>query len=92
MLCLHQQVRERYQRTLAKGAGTGKVARMFGLTAARISQLRQELADSWEQFQGELAVNRSRGARPKLSSRQVPGTRPIARIRVSEPSFLWHVL
>ena len=29
---------------------------MFGLTAGRVSQLRRELAESWAEFQGELAV------------------------------------
>ena len=43
---LPKDVFRRLQQTLAKGEGTGKVARMFGLTAGRISQLRQELAES----------------------------------------------
>ena len=42
--------------TLAKGEGTGKVARMFGLTAGRVSQLRRELAESWAECQGEVAI------------------------------------
>ena len=41
---------------LAKGETTGAAARKFGLSAGRISQLRQELAESWVEFQGELAV------------------------------------
>ena len=48
--------KRRIAQTLARGEGTGKVARMFGLTAGRVSQLRRELAESWEDFQGEIAV------------------------------------
>jgi hypothetical protein len=44
--------KRRIAQILAKGEATGKVARMFGLTAGRISQLRQELQKSWEEFQG----------------------------------------
>jgi hypothetical protein len=44
--------KRRIARELARGEGTGKVARMFGLTAGRISQLRRE----WAEFQGEVAV------------------------------------
>ena len=39
--------------TLAKGEATGKVARMFGLSDGRISQFRNELRESWMDFQGE---------------------------------------
>ena len=42
--------------TLAQGETTGKIARMFGLTAGRVSQLRAELRRSWGRFQGESAV------------------------------------
>jgi len=42
--------------TLATGETTGRVARMFQLSDARISQLRRELSDSWRQFQGEYTV------------------------------------
>jgi hypothetical protein len=41
---------------LAQGETTGETARKFGLSAGRISQLRQALAESWKRFQGELAV------------------------------------
>jgi hypothetical protein len=47
--------KRRIAQTLARGEGTVKVAAMFGLTAGRISQLRQELAESWAEYQGELA-------------------------------------
>lgn len=42
--------------TLATGETTGRVAQMFRLSNARISQLRRELRDSWRQFQGEYTV------------------------------------
>jgi hypothetical protein len=40
-------------KTLAQGEATQTVARKFGLSAARISQLREEFRQSWEAFQGE---------------------------------------
>lgn len=39
--------------SLAVGRSTGEVAKQFGLSAGRISQLRQELHDSWQAFLGE---------------------------------------
>jgi acyl transferase domain-containing protein len=48
---------ERTQRVaecLAAGETTAHVARMFGLSAARISQLRRELYLAWRAFQGEV--------------------------------------
>ncbi len=39
--------------TLASGERTSVVAEKFGLTSARISQLRLWLKESWERFQGE---------------------------------------
>jgi hypothetical protein len=41
--------------TLAIGETTGRVARMFAITAGRVSQLRQEFRDSWYLFIGEIA-------------------------------------
>jgi hypothetical protein len=41
--------------TLARGATTGCVARTFRISAARVSQLRRELYESWHRFVGELA-------------------------------------
>ena len=41
--------------TLATGETTACVARMFGLSASRISQLRRELYQAWRVFQGEVA-------------------------------------
>ena len=39
--------------TLATGEATGCVARMFGLSASRVSQLRRELYHAWLVFTGE---------------------------------------
>ncbi len=39
--------------SLGRGETTGATARKFGVTAARISQIRQLLKDSWERFQGD---------------------------------------
>jgi hypothetical protein len=38
---------------LAAGESTGKVARIFRITAGRVSQLRRELRDAWLRFHGE---------------------------------------
>ena len=43
-------------KSLARGEATGTVARLFGLTAGRVSQLRQELKRSWDLFQNQAAV------------------------------------
>ena len=45
--------KRRIAETLATGERTGKVARLFRVSAARISQLRQEFRDSWTEFQSE---------------------------------------
>ena len=39
---------------LATGEGTQAAAKRFRLSAARLSQLRNELRTNWEEFQGEL--------------------------------------
>jgi hypothetical protein len=44
----------RLAETLALGETTGRVARMFRISAARVSQLRRELSDNWHRFVGEL--------------------------------------
>jgi hypothetical protein len=46
----------RIAKLLASGEGTGAVARKFGLSPGRISQLRTELQQSWLAMQGELAA------------------------------------
>jgi hypothetical protein len=40
--------------TLATGEATSHVARIFGLTPGRVSQLRRELYDAWRDFTGEV--------------------------------------
>lgn len=45
--------KRRIAQTLARGETTSKAATMFGVTAARISQLREELRQSWHTFQSE---------------------------------------
>jgi hypothetical protein len=44
----------RVAETLATGEGTGHVAKNFGISASRISQLRRELSRTWQVFQGEV--------------------------------------
>ena len=41
---------------LARGDSTSEVAKMFGVSRGRISQLRRELCDSWRVFQGEVVT------------------------------------
>jgi hypothetical protein len=48
--------------TLATGEATSHVAQMFGCSAARISQLRRELFNAWQTFQGEGTVATSAAA------------------------------
>jgi len=43
-------------KVLATGETTNGVARKFGVSAGRISQLRRELEMSWEKFQGDLVA------------------------------------
>jgi DNA-directed RNA polymerase specialized sigma24 family protein len=40
--------------TLAVGHSTQQAAKRFGISPARVSQLRRELYDSWQRFHGEL--------------------------------------
>jgi len=40
---------------LAYGFSTSEVAKKHGVTAGRVSQLRRELHDAWQVFQGELS-------------------------------------
>ena len=39
---------------LADGDAAGSVARRFGISPGRISQLRRELAEAWQAFHGEF--------------------------------------
>jgi hypothetical protein len=50
------RTKRRIAKLLARGEATGTVAKKFGLSPGRISQLRAELQESWNEFQGELAV------------------------------------
>jgi hypothetical protein len=50
------RTKRRIARLLARGEGTGAVAKKFGLSPGRISQLRAELQESWLAMQGEVAV------------------------------------
>ena len=43
-------------KTLARGERTNAVAQMFRISPGRVSQLREELRQSWRQFQGELSA------------------------------------
>jgi hypothetical protein len=45
---------------LAGGESTSDAARRFGISAARVSQLRTWLRDHWLEYQGELPVQRLR--------------------------------
>jgi hypothetical protein len=46
----------RVAETLATGEATSRVARMFGCSASRISQLRRELYHAWLVYTGEAAM------------------------------------
>ena len=46
--------KRRVAEALALGHSTSEVARRYGISAARVSQLRSELHDAWHRFQGEL--------------------------------------
>lgn len=41
-------------RTMVRGEGTFAVARRFGLSPGRISQLRREFLENWQRFHGEV--------------------------------------
>jgi hypothetical protein len=62
---------------LAVGESTGAVARRFGVSSGRISQIRLELATGWRQFQGQLPQ------REQPASRLAGGSPPRARLDVS---------
>ena len=40
--------------TLAMGESTSRTARMFQISAGRVSQIRHQLFDRWQEFQGEI--------------------------------------
>ena len=49
--------RRRMLDTLAAGGKTCKVAEVFGVCPARVSQMRRELADGWYTFRTLIAVS-----------------------------------
>jgi hypothetical protein len=55
--------RKKIALALASGETTTATAKKFGVTPARISQLRQWLKESWQAFQGELGAEE----RPQLA-------------------------
>jgi hypothetical protein len=50
-------LRRKIALALASGETTSATAKKFGVTPARISQLRQWLKESWEAFQGGAAMD-----------------------------------
>lgn len=52
-LASHSRRDRRIAEALATGHTTGEVAKRFGVSAGRVSQLRRELAESWRKFHGE---------------------------------------
>ena len=54
----------RIAEALATSARTRQVARQFGISAGRVSQLRKELKGSWERFQTDHEEVRTASARP----------------------------
>jgi hypothetical protein len=48
--------KRRIASTLAKGETISEAARKFKVTPGRVSQVRRELAESWNEFQGEAAI------------------------------------
>jgi hypothetical protein len=50
--------------TLASGESTSRVARLFGLSSGRVSQLRRELYLAWQQFHGSVDVCDGAALRP----------------------------
>jgi hypothetical protein len=53
--CLPRRLRK-IATTLAKGESTGKTAKKFKISPGRISQMRRELMESWEEFSGEALI------------------------------------
>jgi hypothetical protein len=53
---------------LATGERTGRIARAFGLSPARISQLRDEFRRSWERFQNGGEVVRNGTSRLRIAA------------------------
>lgn len=47
----------RIAQALAVGHSTGEVAKRFGVSAGRISQMRREMHRSWQEFQDETETS-----------------------------------
>jgi hypothetical protein len=57
--CSRQAIRRHHNQ---RAETTSRVAEQFGLSLARVSQLRQELKAAWEVFQGEPSTGVAAGA------------------------------
>lgn len=51
-----QPMMRKIAKILATGETTKRVAKKFGVSQARVSQIRRELKQAWQMFQGELVV------------------------------------
>ena len=60
-------------KTLACGERTRAVAKQYGISPSRVSQIRSELAASWRQFQGEPAAESVVESAALAVRRQPPG-------------------
>lgn len=58
----------RIAQKLAIGETTTTVARQYGVSAARISQVRRELQEAWREFQGEVAEEKNAGSFSTVAS------------------------
>jgi DNA-directed RNA polymerase sigma subunit (sigma70/sigma32) len=56
-LCSLTPKKRAITQSLAGGESAGQVAKLFSVSAARVSQIRRELRTLWEQFQGELDLS-----------------------------------
>ena len=61
-LATHSPRNRRIAEALATGYSTGEVAREFGVSAGRISQLRRKLHESWQEFHERRPADTSRAA------------------------------
>jgi hypothetical protein len=52
--------------TLSQGEATHRVAQLFRLSAGRVSQLRRELCEAWQRFQGEISLDTDMALAPVL--------------------------
>lgn len=64
--------KRRIAEALAVGHTTGEVAQRYAVSPARVSQLRRELARSWQQFHAEQPVGGCRESATLTSGREAP--------------------